>query len=203
MRASEVTDHPNTRLTSLGADGEMPCVRRGKPPERSRLRLQPNRLGMAVEVDMQQRSAGRSQSGYKQAPRVNRPAQIRDVGIAVYCNGPWLVLPERHEANPALVPLRNGDPRTVGRELPCVIRPHRACVPWSSGMRRRSFWLALSGSKEETANSFRAGSGRPRTQKLAVLIRAPILSEAIDAKQSLGRTSRDRYSIKRHFEGVA
>lgn len=52
QRASEVVDHLNIRLTRLVGDGEMTCVRRGEPPERSHLRLLPNRLGIAAEVNV-------------------------------------------------------------------------------------------------------------------------------------------------------
>lgn len=51
-RASEITDHPNIRLTGFAGDGEMTCVRRRESPERSRLGLLPNGLGITLEVNV-------------------------------------------------------------------------------------------------------------------------------------------------------
>src|SRR5689334_12432411 len=50
--ASEITDHPDSRLAGLAADGEMTAIRRGESPKRRRLWLLPKRLGSAVQVDM-------------------------------------------------------------------------------------------------------------------------------------------------------
>src|SRR5215469_8800441 len=95
-RQSEVADHPDTRLPGLAANGEVTRIRRGESPKRHRLRLQPNGLGFAVEINMQQRGAIRSHSGYKQASGIDRPTQICEVGIAVHvdCSGP--LLPQGH-----------------------------------------------------------------------------------------------------------
>lgn len=52
VRPSEVADHPNARFTGLATNGEMTRIGRGESPERSRLRLKPNGLGIALEVNM-------------------------------------------------------------------------------------------------------------------------------------------------------
>jgi hypothetical protein len=56
---SEVVDYPHIRLRTRAQDREMTPVGGGKPPYELRLWLLPNRLGITVEVNMQQGSGSR------------------------------------------------------------------------------------------------------------------------------------------------
>src|SRR5215467_13466459 len=96
------------------------------------------------------------------------------------------------------MPLRNADPRTVGRDLPRIIHTNTGIC---AGFQRYPDKVLLLGDQRVERGNHQLvllWIRPPQDTKISGLISAPTLSEILNGKKQPGTATRNGYSIKHH-----